>query len=148
VELRTRAARATVAVQAAKKGDSMAVQDGNNLTVILENRPGTAAALGQATGKAGINLDGFCGFPCQGEGVIQILVEDAAGARDAIEQAGLEVRDERQVLVADIENRPGYFGEQMQRCADAGVNVDLVYATFDGRVVIGADDLERARELV
>jgi hypothetical protein len=29
--------------------------------------------------------------------------------------------------------------------ANDGVNVDLVYATWDGTAVVGADDLEKAR---
>jgi hypothetical protein len=60
----------------------------------------------------------------------------------ALEEAGLEVSDELDVLVVDRENRPGSLGEYARRIADAGVNVDLLYATW---VVIGADDLERAR---
>jgi hypothetical protein len=117
-----------------------------DLTVIIENRPGTLADLGEATGKAGVNIDGICGFPSEGKGVIHILVEDAATARAALEDAGLEVRDERDVVVAGIEDRPGYMGEVMRRCADAGVNVDLVYATWDGQAVVGADDPDKARQ--
>ncbi len=55
-----------------------------DLTVVLENRPGTLAELGEALGKAGINVDGMCGFPCEGRGVIHILVEDAGAARIAL----------------------------------------------------------------
>jgi len=33
-----------------------------DLTVVLEDRPGTAADMGEALGKAGVNIDGFCGF--------------------------------------------------------------------------------------
>jgi hypothetical protein len=64
-----------------------------------------------------------------------------------LDEAGLEVSDERDVLVIDLEDRPGSLGEVARRLADAGVNVDLMYATWPGiRVVIGADDLERARD--
>lgn len=52
-----------------------------DLTVVLEDRPGTIAHMGEALGKAGINIDGGCGFPCEGKGVLHILVEDAADAR-------------------------------------------------------------------
>jgi hypothetical protein len=39
-----------------------------DLTIILEDRPGTLVDVGEALGKAGINIDGMCGFPCQGRG--------------------------------------------------------------------------------
>jgi hypothetical protein len=121
-----------------------------DLTVIIEDRPGTLADLGEATGKAGINIDGMCGFPSEGKGVIHVLVEDAEAARRALEEAGLEVRDERDVLMlrqgTDIVDRPGQTGEIMRRLADEAVNVDLIYATWKGDVVMGADDLTKAAE--
>ncbi len=45
-----------------------------DLTVILEDRPGTLADVGDALGGAGINIDGMCGFPCQGKGRLYVLV--------------------------------------------------------------------------
>ena len=121
-----------------------------DLTVILEDRPGTLADLGEATGRAGINIDGLCGFPSGGKGVIHILVEDADAARIALEGAGLEVRDERDVLIlrqgVDLVDRPGQTGEIMRRLADEAINVDLIYATWTGDAVVGADDLAKVRE--
>jgi hypothetical protein len=116
-----------------------------DLTVILEDRPGTLADVGEALGKAGINIDGMCGFPCEGRGVLHVLVEDAAGARRALEDAGMEVSGEREVLVFEINDRPGAFGEVARKIADAGVNVDLGYLATRTRLVIGADDLEKAQ---
>ncbi|MEE9324429.1 MAG: ACT domain-containing protein [Dehalococcoidia bacterium] len=115
-----------------------------DLTVILENRPGTLADMGEALGRAGVNIDGLCGFPSEGRGVMHILVEDAAAALRALREAGLEVGGERQVLVLDVEDRPGMFGDVCRRIADAGANIDLVYAATSTRLVIGADDLGKA----
>jgi|SRR5687768_7910946 hypothetical protein len=119
-----------------------------DLTVILRNVPGTIADLGEAAGNAGVNLIGSCGFECGGEGVMHVLVDDAATARRAFEDAGMEVRAEREVLVADVEDRPGGLGRVTRSVADAGVNVDLVYLTTDGRLVLGPDDIDRARAAV
>ncbi len=119
-----------------------------DLTVILEDRPGTLADMGEALGKAGINIEGACGFPSEGKGVGHILVEDAAAARRALEEVGIEVGDEREVLVLEIEDRPGALGEVGRRIANAGVNIDLVYLATNNRLVIGADDLDKARAAV
>jgi len=119
-----------------------------DLTVILEDRPGTLADMGEVLGKAGINIDGLCGFPCQGKGTIHILVEDAAAARRALEERGLEVCDEREVLILEVEDRPGAFGDLTRRIANAGVNIDLAYPATNNRLVIGADDLDKARTAV
>jgi len=114
--------------------------------VILVNRPGTLADAAEALGRAGINIEGGCGFPASGEGVLHVLVEDALGARRAIEQAGLEVREERDVVILDrLPDQPGTLGAALRRIADAGVNVDLLYSAADGRVVLGGADIAGLR---
>ena len=119
-----------------------------DLTVILKNVPGTFASLGEALGSAGINIDGICGFPSGGEGVVHMLVEDTAGARSAIEGAGHEVRAEREVLVVDVQDKPGEVGRVCRALADAGVNLDLIYPTNQGQLVLGADDMDKARAAI
>lgn len=116
-----------------------------DLTIILEDRPGALAAMGQALGKAGVNMEGSGGFVFEGKGVLHILVEDAAAARRALQGAGIEVRGERDVLVLDIPDRPGELGKAARRMADAGVNIDLVYLNTKGKVVFGVDNMEKAR---
>ena len=116
-----------------------------DLTVVLDDRPGTLATLTEALGKAGINIDGLCGFPSEGKGVIHILVQDAAAARRAVEAAGFTVRGEREVLVLDAQDRPGEVGQVARRIANAGVNIDLIYVATKTRVVIGASDLPKAK---
>jgi len=119
-----------------------------DLTVVLVNRPGTLADAGEALGNAGINIDGVCGFPSGSEGILHVLVEDAAGAREALSAAGLEVRDERDVVIASVEDRPGTGGALLRRIADAGANVDLVYLTMDGRLVISGGDVAAIQRAV
>ncbi|HEV3474881.1 MAG TPA: ACT domain-containing protein [Actinomycetota bacterium] len=115
-----------------------------DLTVTLEDRPGTMADLGEALGNAGVNIEGICGFPVQGQGVVHVLVEDAAAARKALEEAGLKVEGERDAVVAPIENRPGQVGAICRKMAGAGVNIDLIYHAADG-LVLGVDDTGKAQ---
>jgi hypothetical protein len=116
-----------------------------DITLELKNRPGTLAELGEAAGQKGINIEGLCGFPCEGVGVIHVLVDDATEARNAFDGAGFAVTDERQVLVVDIEDRPGAMGALTRRLANAGVNVDLLYLATNTRAVIAVDDLDATR---
>ncbi len=116
-----------------------------DLTVSLANEPGALAAVGEAAGGAGVNLLGLAGIASGGTGDVHVLVEDASAARAALEGAGIRVTDEREVVVTDVEDRPGELGRVMRRVADAGVNVDLVYLATNTRLVVGAQDLEAAR---
>jgi hypothetical protein len=117
-----------------------------DLTVTLEDRPGRLADLGEATGKAEINIEGMCATSSGGRADVHVLVDDAAAAREALGSAGIEVDAESDVLVIDVEDRPGTMGEVARKVAEAGVNIGLVYSTFGGvKLVLGVDDLDRAK---
>jgi hypothetical protein len=120
-----------------------------DLTVVLEDRPGTLAALGEAAANAGVNVDGICGFStAEGEATMHVLVEDASAGRSALESAGLTVSGEREVVVLDVEDRPGVVGEVARKVADAGLNIELVYLATNTRLVLASADLDRLRQAV
>jgi hypothetical protein len=119
-----------------------------DFTVILKDEPGQLARLGEATGAAGANIRGLAAFTGEGNGVIHLLFDDddAPRARAAIEEAGLGLADDREVLVIDVHDKPGTLGELARELAAASVNIDLAYAAYGGmRLVIATDDLENAR---
>ena len=107
-----------------------------DLTVMLQDRPGELARLGAATGQAGVNIQGMCAFTGEGRGVIHLLFDDeqaAGGACGALEEAGMGVADEREVLVIDVEDRPGTLGELARSLGEAGVNIELAYTDLRRR---------------
>src|ERR687897_1780056 len=117
-----------------------------DLTVTLEDRPGRLPDLGEATGRAEINIEGMCATTGGGRAQVHVLVDDPAAAREALGSAGIEVEAESDVFVIDVEDRPGTMGEVARKVAEAGVNIGLVYVTFGGvKLVLGVDDLDRAR---
>jgi hypothetical protein len=123
-----------------------------DLTVILEDRPGELARLGEAAGEGGINLQGmaaFTGVTGEGKGVIHVLVEDAAKTRATLEAADIRIADEREALVFDLNDQPGSLGELARRLSEVGVNIELAYTTFGGvKVVIVTDDVDAARSVL
>ena len=120
-----------------------------DLTLILDDRPGELARMGEVLGDVGVNIAGLAAFTGEGRGVIHVLVDDADAARasQALTAAHMGVADEREVLVIDVVDRPGTLGELTRQLAAANVNIDLAYTTFGGgvKIVIATDDLESAR---
>ena len=119
-----------------------------DLTVILRDTPGELARLGEVTGAAGVNIRGLAAFTGEGRGVIHLLVDDEVveRAREELKRARIGLADEREVLVVDIQDRPGSLGELARELSEANVNIDLAYTTFGGiKLVIATDDLENAR---
>jgi len=122
-----------------------------DLTVVLHDRPGELARLGEVTGQAGVNIQGMCAMTGQGRGIIHLLFsdEDSGRAWRALEGAGVEVADEREVLVIDVEDRPGTLGEVARQLGEANVNIELAYTTFGGvKLVVATDDLASARAVL
>jgi hypothetical protein len=120
-----------------------------DLTVVLQDRPGELARLGEATGRAGVNIQGMCAFTGEGRGVIHLLFDDdsAGVAHRALEEAGMGVADEREVLVIDVADQPGSLGGLARALGEANVNIELAYTTFGGvKLVVATDDMESARE--
>jgi hypothetical protein len=112
----------------------------SDLTVTLEDRPGALADMGDALGRAGVNIDGIAGATGSGSPQIHILVEDAETAQAALTEAGIEVGPARDVVMMSFENRPGEMGEIGRRIADTGTNIEVVYISCDGQLVLATSN--------
>jgi hypothetical protein len=119
-----------------------------DLTISLSDQPGSLAALGEATGRANVNIEGACAYIEDGKAVAHICVDDADGARRALTEAGLEVTGESEVIVVQLADRAGVLGGVARRIADAGVNLELAYLATGTRLVVAADDLDRAETAI
>lgn len=96
-------------------------------------------------------MEGICGFPLKDEGIIHILVEDEITTKVVLEAAGFEVRAVREVLVIDvghIAGKPGTGGKLARKIGDAGVNIDLIYFAENNKLVLGVDNIEKARAVL
>jgi hypothetical protein len=122
-----------------------------DLTLILHDRPGELARVGEVTGSAGIHIRGMAAFTGDGHGVVHVLVDDDEVERAiaALKQAHLKLADQREVLVVDVHDRPGSLGELARELAEANVNVELAYPTFSpAQLVIATDDMRNARDAI
>jgi hypothetical protein len=114
--------------------------------VDLEDRPNGLAVFAEVMAAAGLNIEGVCSVFADGRRVDHVLVEDVERAIEALADAGFEVFGPRDVLLVDLEDRPGTLADVAGRIADAGVDIDLAYFATRTRLVLGVDDLEKARE--
>jgi hypothetical protein len=120
-----------------------------DLSVVLDDKPGSLADLGEATGGANINIEGMCATTSGGKGEIHLLVEEPEATRQALQEARIEVSGDRDVLVVEVEDRPGTMAEVARKLGDADVNIEFAYTTFGGvRLVFGVDDLDKARAAI
>ena len=122
-----------------------------DLTISVEDRPGGMAAVGEALGNAGINVEGLCGHGFEGRGMIHICVQDGAAAKSALEGAGIKVEGEADAILGGSvagADTPGTMGAMARQIADAGINVRSAYLATNSRVVMVTDDNAKLMELM
>jgi hypothetical protein len=116
-----------------------------DLVIDIENTPGALAQVAAAISDAGVNI---AAATCIGSGKqaeLHILVPHAEAAKHSLAISHLAVTREREVVVVDVEDRPGVLADLTRKIARAGVNLDLVYVATRNRVVFGATDLAALR---
>jgi hypothetical protein len=116
-----------------------------DLTIDIENSPGALAKVAASISDAGVNI---AAATCVGPGEraeLHILVPHAEAARHVLAISHVAVSREREVVVVDVEDRPGVLADLTRRIARAGVNLDLIYVATQNRVVFGAPDLDGLR---
>ena len=119
-----------------------------DLAIILDDRPGALAEMGEALGRAGVSVEGGGAWVVDGRGVAHFLFADGAAARRALEAAGIQVLAEREVLVQRLkQDVPGQLGLLTRRMAEAGVNIEVLYSDHDHQLILVVDDLVRGREV-
>ena len=119
-----------------------------DLAIALANRPGALAAMGEALGRAGVSIEGGGAWVVGGEGAAHFLFADGAGARRALEAAGIRVLAERDVVIQRLrQGVPGQLGLLTRRMAEAGVNIEVLYSDHDHRLILVVDDVARGRQV-
>ncbi|HEV7460692.1 MAG TPA: ACT domain-containing protein [Solirubrobacteraceae bacterium] len=116
-----------------------------DLVIDVENTPGALARVAAAISDAGVNI---AAATCVGAGEraeLHILVPHAEAAKHALAISQLAVTREREVVVVDVEDRPGVLADLTRKIAAAGVDLDLVYVATRNRVVFGAPDVGALR---
>jgi hypothetical protein len=116
-----------------------------DLVIDIDNRPGALAEVAKAISDAGVNI---AAATCIGPGdraELHILVPHAEAVRHALGISNLAVSREREVVVVEVEDRPGVLADLTRQVANAGVDLDLVYVATQNRLVFGAADLDGLR---
>jgi hypothetical protein len=116
-----------------------------DLVIEIENAPGALADVAAAISDAGVNI---AAATCIGPGEsaeVHILVPHAEAARHLLAISHLAVTREREVVVVEVEDRPGVLADLTCKVARAAVNLDLVYVATRNRIVFGSPDLDALR---
>lgn len=116
-----------------------------DLVIEIENTPGSLAEVAAAISDAGVNIAAATCLAADDTVELHVLAPHAEAARHLLAISHLAVTREREVVVVDVEDRPGVLADLTRRIAAAGVNLDVVYIATRNRVVFGSPELEALR---
>ena len=125
----------------------------HQLSLFLENRPGQLRVPCEALGRAGIDILAASLADTAQFGILRLLVKDWGRARDVLEAAGVVV-NVTEVLLVEVEDRPGGLAAALVAIDTAGLAVEYMYAFASGpragkaAIVFRFEDPDRALALV
>ena len=98
----------------------------NELTVQIENKPGTLAALGEVLGKAKVNILAFIADDVGDQSRVRLVTDKPAKAKKTLESLNMAVSEE-EVIGIVIKNEPGTLASAAGKLGEAGINISRSY---------------------
>lgn len=118
------------------------------LSVFLENKPGTLAAVCNELAKQKINIYAFTISDTSDHAVVRMLVSDPVKATHLLEERGVLVV-ENKVLTFESTNKPGSLAKVASKLGAAKVNIEYAYFATgldgeSGLMVLRVSDTKKA----
>jgi hypothetical protein len=125
---------------------------GTQLTVCLENKPGQLAKMAAVLKKAQVNILAISVVDSVDTGVVRLVVDSPAKARQALARAKMTATQQL-VLLVSLPNEPGALQEVSRKLSAEGVNINYVYGSvtrnaIEGLLVMNVDKLAQALKVV
>lgn len=109
------------------KPSSYQARIGHQISVFIENRPGTLGAVIDVLREHRVNMLAISLSEGLEIGYLRITVDKLAEAKAALSKAGQLVL-ERDVLLLEVANEPGGLAAVIDRLARAGINIEYAYS--------------------
>ena len=120
------------------------------LVVVVEDRPGIMAEIGEVLGNSGVNIETLCAFAHEGKGIVHLVADDGDEAGEALRANGFEIQGSHPVLTTTLDDRPGELGRYCRKLSSAGITISAVYVARrehgETELIFAVDDPETASE--
>jgi hypothetical protein len=123
---------------------------GKEILITADNKVGTLANISRILADHGINVEGVAGYAsANNEAKIMLVAEDTLRAKEALQKAGFKSIRENEVVVVDLENKPGAMKSITAKMAGAAIDIKYIYGTTcptgcPARVILATDNNEKA----
>jgi hypothetical protein len=98
----------------------------NELTVQIENKPGTLAALGEILGKAKVNILAFIADDVGDQSRVRLVTDKPAKAKKTLERLNMAVSEE-EVIGVRLRNKFGTLANVAGKLGKTNINIIRSY---------------------
>ena len=116
----------------------------DQLSVFIENKPGSLAQVLEAIGNIGVDLRALCLADTSDFGVLRVIVDKPDDAVKALTNEGYIVKTTK-VLPIAVSDKPGSLAGALRVLSDMSISVEYTYAfvahsTGSAYVIIKVED--------
>lgn len=97
------------------------------LSIFLENKTGRLAEVTRSLSQAGVNIRALSLADTSDFGILRLIVDNTAKAKEVLKDAGLTVGC-TDVVAVEVDDRPGGLDHILQSLRNEDVNVEYMYA--------------------
>ena len=119
-----------------------------DLEIILKNKVGSLALMGETLGKNKISLEGGGVFQNGEFSIAHFLVEEPERAKEVLEVVGIEVLKINDVIIQKLrQDVSGQLGMFCRKLADANVNILVQYSDHSNQLIVVVDNYENGKQV-
>jgi hypothetical protein len=118
--------------------------------ILINDRPGELAKVTDALAMNGINIMAIASERCENP-IIRIVTDDERSTRAALNKANMKFR-ENELIVIELQDRPGELSKMAKMLAKSGVNVESIHilgkGTITTSIALVVDNYKKASEIL
>ncbi len=119
-----------------------------DIEILLDNKPGVLALMGETLGKNKISLEGGGVFQNGEISIAHFLVEEAEKAKEELAKVQIEVVKINDVIIQKLrQDVAGQLGMFCRKMAEANVNILVQYSDHSNQLIVVVDDYEKGKKV-
>lgn len=119
-----------------------------DIEILLENKPGMLALMGETLGRNKISLEGGGVFQNGEMSIAHFLVEEAERAKEELAKVQIKVVKINDVIIQKLrQDVAGQLGMFCRKMAEANVNILVQYSDHSNQLIVVVDDYEKGKKV-
>ncbi|MFH1414041.1 MAG: hypothetical protein ABIG56_04270 [Candidatus Omnitrophota bacterium] len=102
---------------------------GKEIAAVASNKVGILADMSKLLAESNINIEAVAGYAQGNQAKIMLVCADNARATDALKEAGYKSIQESEVIVVELENKPGALKIITEKLVAENIDIKQIYGT-------------------